>query len=333
MITVKFNLKAGGRLELNDYQFTTAESEIVARLVEGKGREEIIRQYGDGPDRVRSFFSRLYKKTGLRSRTALMEEAVKKYPEFVSLKYEAVEGEALSGTLSDEEQQVLTSLGEGMFIEDIAKRMHITPRAGKAVLSTVYNKVFLKDRIEKILALGVPGMVGIGFARADEKLRFNGAVLSSKETDVVVPLFEGKQNKVIAHLRGIKERNVKAHMTEVFKKTKLENRYKMAVHAVKEHSDSFSLKSIEGRDIVYDDLSYDALLAGLTLREVDVLECLIEEGNSAQEIARKKGIGIRTVKAHLTEIYKTLNCAEQLQTSVVMNLLKQRRDEAPDVSV
>jgi DNA-binding NarL/FixJ family response regulator len=75
------------------------------------------------------------------------------------------------------------------------------------------------------------------------------------------------------------------------------------------------------------------LLAGLTPREVDILECLIEEGPSVKEIAQEKGITPKTVKAHLTEIYKTLNCGEQLQTSIIMNLVRQRRDGSPDAVV
>jgi DNA-binding NarL/FixJ family response regulator len=59
-------------------------------------------------------------------------------------------------------------------------------------------------------------------------------------------------------------------------------------------------------------------LQGLTLREYQVAE-LITEGACNKEIARQLNITERTVKAHLTELFRDLEVSDRLQLAVLLN--------------
>lgn len=54
--------------------------------------------------------------------------------------------------------------------------------------------------------------------------------LSSSEKEITILLMKGMSAKEIAELRGISEKTVRTHLTSVYKKSKLNNRYELAAY-------------------------------------------------------------------------------------------------------
>jgi PAS domain S-box-containing protein len=61
-------------------------------------------------------------------------------------------------------------------------------------------------------------------------------------------------------------------------------------------------------------------LAGLTARQREVL-CLLATGRSIKEIARKLGLGIGTVKAHLAQAYRVLGARNRTEALIRVGLM------------
>jgi DNA-binding CsgD family transcriptional regulator len=68
--------------------------------------------------------------------------------------------------------------------------------------------------------------------------------------------------------------------------------------------------------------------ARLTPRQRDVLSMLVE-GRSAKEIARQMGLGVGTVKAHLSAIYAALGARNRIEAITRAGLLRSPRVDAP----
>jgi DNA-binding NarL/FixJ family response regulator len=78
-------------------------------------------------------------------------------------------------------------------------------------------------------------------------------------------------------------------------------------------------------------VAFDLRLANLTEREQEI-SVLIGSGESNKQIARRLDITERTVKAHLTEIFRKLGITDRLRLALLVTNggnLRQSRDLSP----
>ncbi len=58
--------------------------------------------------------------------------------------------------------------------------------------------------------------------------------------------------------------------------------------------------------------------AGLSARQVEILELLCEPGANRKTVARRLGISVKTVNSHLEVVYRRLSVSSDLQAWVLV---------------
>lgn len=99
-------------------------------------------------------------------------------------------------------------------------------------LSKCDSALFLKDAIRKVLLQGKYLPNGGKIAK-NKKIREKKSVLTEREMDIIRLLAEGMKNNEIAKRLFLSEKTVKNHLTNIFKKLKLNDRTQVLIYAIK----------------------------------------------------------------------------------------------------
>jgi DNA-binding NarL/FixJ family response regulator len=128
----------------------------------------------------------------------------------------------VTGTGADDESilQAITSGAKG-YVDEAAP----TPDLVQAIFALHQGSVWIPRHVISMYidrSAGRPGRNSQG----------PGSSFTSRETQVLEMLLEGRSNKEIARLLGIEERTVKAHVARLMRKAGVKNRVALSIHAI-----------------------------------------------------------------------------------------------------
>ena len=126
--------------------------------------------------------------------------------------------------------------------------------------------------------------------------------LSGREKEVAEFVFQGKTNKEIAELLGVKEHTVKTYVSRIYRKLHVNTRRQIAG----------ALSGAQGEGGPH--------VVTLTQREKEVAD-LLTLGASNQQIAHLLGISENTVKMHVTHIFAKLEVRNRTKAAFLLRKL------------
>lgn len=178
---------------------------------------------------------------------------------------------------------------------ELDKNLHVVAEAADGIETLEKLKVVKPDIL--LLDISMPGMNGIETLENVKKIEPNIKVLmltSHEEIEYLMKAIE----------KGCDGYVLKTSDSALLKK---------AIHTVYE-GEKFIQPSMM-KDLSTDKASADDMLNELTKREIEVLK-LIAEGLFNKEIAAKLVISERTVKNHVSNIFKKIDVSDRTQAAV-----------------
>ena len=155
MPIIEFNLKADETLNFCGSQLTLRQSQVLAKIVEGKRNAQIAEEIGVGESVVYDHMHRLIGRTGLSGRYELAAKSAREHLDYISVHgadHDALSFDALYRELNCKQQDVLDYLIEGKSYKTIGSELGETEKTVTNCVNSI-NNVFGMDRLHTIVLM------------------------------------------------------------------------------------------------------------------------------------------------------------------------------------